>query len=317
MKNRVKLQIDVRLLRPLTSFADGGVILEGKRCSLIVNPTSGGYSRHKIDQVMAALENHGFRPELLMTATAADPPLFARRLCLEEPDPLLMVGGGDGTLNGVLNGLLPGQGTIALLPLGTANVMARELGITSAEEAVRRVVRGTTRMLPVGLIQGTGVEKYFFLMAGIGFDGAVVADVRLEEKKLIGKGAYLLAALRRLIEWDRQLVTLSTEAGEMACHSIVVCNGARYGGDFVLAPDADLFSPGFQVVCIRNRSRWTYVRLALALLAGRKPAGEGIATVALRELAISGSKALQADGDYVCHTPVRITTVNDFVRMIV
>jgi diacylglycerol kinase family enzyme len=99
-------------------------------------------------------------------------------------------------------------------------------------------------------------------MAGIGLDGAVVEGVRLAEKKAIGKGAYLLSALRRLADWDRQ---------------------------------------------------W----LALAVAAGRLPAGNDFTSFYARNLEVSGSKAVQVDGDYCCHAPLSITAVENFVRVIV
>lgn len=288
-----------------------------KRCFLIVNPTSGSYSQQKIERVMTALQGHGLVPELMLTGSAADAPLFARRICAEEAEPFIVAGGGDGTINGVVNGLVPGRAMLGVLPFGTANVLARELHIKSLDDAVQKLVRGEMRRLQVGLIEARGERKYFFLMAGVGFDGAVVENVRLGEKKIIGKGAYLLSALRTLAAWDRQQMEIRADGRVVECHGAVVCNGAKYGGDFVLAPAADIFTPGFQVVCVRGAKRRTYLKLALDLVAGRAPQGKDIAVFTARELEISGNKAIQADGDYCCHAPVRITAVEDFVRVIV
>ncbi|ABQ25821.1 diacylglycerol/lipid kinase family protein [Geotalea uraniireducens] len=288
-----------------------------ERCFLIVNPTSGSYSQQKIERVMTALRGHGLIPELMLTGSAADAPLFARRICAEEAEPFIVAGGGDGTINGVVNGLVPGRATLGVLPFGTANVLARELNIKSVDDAVQKLVRGGTRRLQIGLIEARGERKYFFLMAGIGFDGAVVENVRLGEKKIIGKGAYLLSALRTLAAWDRQKLEIKVDGRVVECHGAVVCNGAKYGGDFVLAPAADIFTPGFQVLCVRGGKRWTYLKLALDMVAGRPPQGKDIAVFPARELEISGNKAIQVDGDYYCHAPVRITAVEDFVRVIV
>ena len=288
-----------------------------KRCYLIVNPTSGLYSRQKIEGVMTALQGHGWAPELLLTGSAVDAPLFARRICADEPEPFVIVGGGDGTINGVLNGLVPGRATLAVLPIGTANVMAKELRINSVAEAVAKILRMETRRLSVGLLEAHGERKYFSLMAGIGLDGAVVKDVRLAEKKMIGKGAYLLAALRRLVNWESERLEMRADGRVLDCHSAIVCNGSKYGGNFVLAPAADIFSPGFQVLCVRDGRRWTYLKLALALLAGRVPQGGGVELFHARELEVIGNKAVQVDGDYHCHAQLRITADENFVRVIV
>jgi YegS/Rv2252/BmrU family lipid kinase len=288
-----------------------------KRCYVIVNPTSGSYSRQKIEAIISAFRGHGLRPELMLTGSAADAPLFARRACEEETGPLIVVGGGDGTINGVVNGLVPGRATLGVLPFGTANVLARELKIRSLEESVEKIIRGKTRPLSVGMLEAHGETRYFFLMAGIGLDGAVVEGVRLAEKRLLGKGAYLLSTLRVLAGWDRQLFALRADGRDVVCHSAVVCNAAKYGGDFVLAPEADLFVPGFQVVCVSNGKRSAYLKLVMDMVAGRKPHGKNVAAFAANRLEIADNRAVQLDGDYCCHAPVTITAVENFLGLIV
>ncbi|GFE57568.1 diacylglycerol kinase family protein [Geobacter sp. AOG1] len=287
------------------------------RCFLIVNPTSGGYSPRRIEEIVATLRRRGKVPELLLTGSAADASLFARRICTEAAEPFIVVGGGDGTINGVLNGLAPGKATLAILPLGTANVLAKELGIRSLEDAIRKITGGEARSMAVGLLEAQEEKRYFSLMAGIGFDGAVVEDVRLGEKRVVGKGAYVLSAMRRLAAWDREPLRIRADGREVECHSAVICNGARYGGDFVLAPGADIFTPGFQLVCIKGCTRRTYARLTLELLRGLVPTEPGVITFPARLLEISVPKAVQVDGDYAGRSPLRITAVEKFVKVLV
>ena len=287
-----------------------------RRCFLIVNPTSGSYSQKKVDRIMEGLRQRGMEPELMPTRSAADPALFASRLCAEVPDPLIIVASGDGTVNGVLNGLLPGAATLGVVPLGTANVLARELKIASMEDALDRLARGASRPLSVGEIECGGERRRFVLMAGAGVDGAVVRGVRLGEKRLIGKGAYLLSALRLLAAWDRSELQVKGGGRSLSCHSAIVCNAARYGGEFVLAPQADLFTPGFQVVCISG-GRAGYLKLALLIALGKLPSSRQVTLFPAGDLELSGAKAVQLDGDYFCDTPLRIRSVPGLVRLIV
>lgn len=287
-----------------------------RRCFLIVNPTSGSYSQKKVDLMMEGLRQRGMAPELMPTASAADPALFASRLCADVPDPLLVVAGGDGTVNGVLNGLVPGAATLGVIPLGTANVLARELKIASVDDALDRLARGVSRPLPVGEIEYHGKKRRFVLMAGAGVDGAVVRGVRLGEKRVLGKGAYLLSALRVLSAWDRSELQVTGGGRSLSCHGVIVCNAARYGGDFVLAPQAELFTPGFQVVCIRG-GRLGYLKLALLLALGKIASTPQVTLFHADELELSGAKAVQLDGDYFCDTPLRIRSVPELVRLIV
>ncbi len=288
-----------------------------RHCAVIINPVSGGYAEEKRRALAAALERAGLAPEFLLTGGPDDPARFARRLCAEREHPLIVACGGDGTVNGVINGLDPGRATLAVAPFGTANVLARELGISSIEEAAARIARGATRPMAVGLLQAEDRRRYFFLMAGIGFDGAVVEGVREGEKKRFGKGAYLLSALRILGSWQTDLLEIDADGERVLCHSAVVCNAARYGGGFVLARGADIFTPGFQVVCVQTASRATYLRLALAAVTGRDGGGGTIRRFTCRELTVTGRKAVQVDGDFWGDSPVRITAVAEFVRLVV
>lgn len=286
------------------------------RCSLVVNPTSGSYSEAVIRRVMAALRDGGLAPELLPTGGPDDAARFAARICAEEEHPFIVACGGDGTVNGVINGLEPGRATLGFIPLGTSNVLARELGIGSVDEAVGRIVRGGSRPMTVGLVEGFGLRRYFFLMAGIGFDGCVVEGVREKEKRRFGEGAYLLAALRTFAAWDRRMMEVSAGGERRLCHGVVVCNASRYGGRYVLAPGASLFEPGFRVVCIGGATRMGYLRLALGVVAGRGARGGGVSVFKADEVEIGGNKPVQVDGDFICHSPVRISSVPGFVRLV-
>lgn len=285
-------------------------------CFLIVNPTSGTYSQQRVDRIMAGLEERGLAPKLMPTQSAADPARFAARICAEESDPLIVVAGGDGTVNGVLNGLAPGAATLGVVPFGTSNVLARELDIVSVDDALDRLARGETRPVSLGEVVSGGESRRFVLMAGAGFDGAVVRDVRLSEKKAIGKGAYVLSALRALWNWDASKLQVKGGGRSVSCHGVIVCNASKYGGNFVLAPEADLFVPGFQVLCISG-GRLAYLGLALGLLNGSAPFSSNVTSFQAATLEISGGKAVQLDGDYVCPTPITVRTLPDLVRLVV
>lgn len=286
-------------------------------CTLIINPTSGSYSEALVNRVTTLLASAGFAPTVLLTGGPDDAAAFAASICAAEEHPFIVAGGGDGTMNGVLNGLVPGKATLAFLPLGTANVCARELGIGSVDEAVRRIIRRETRPLSAGVLEGFGVCRRFFLMAGIGFDGFVVEGVLGTEKKRFGKGAYLLSALRTLAAWDGRPMELEAGGERRSCHSVIVCNAARYGGSFVLTPGASLFEPGFRVVCVEGARRRDYLRLALRVAAGRGAVGAGVTVFDADTLTIGGNKAVQVDGDFICHGPVTIRTITDCARLVV
>jgi diacylglycerol kinase family enzyme len=233
-----------------------------------------------------------------------------------EP-PLVIVAGGDGTVNAVVNSLTPGMATLAVLPLGTSNVLAAELGICSVEDGVQRILNGATRPLSVGVLETDTACHRFVLMAGIGFDGAVVRDVRPMAKRLLKKGAYALSAALSTMKWDTSLMDVVTPERTIACHSAIVCNASRYGGSSILAPRSELFSPEFSVVCIRKNLRRTYLRLAVDLLSGRFDSSRDIIRIPADRVEIRGTKPIQIDGDFIGYSPATLETMSDFARIIV
>ncbi len=287
-----------------------------KACTVIINRLSGTFSEEKADKVRSFLISKGKAPRLCFIHNLDEATEISRKACRETSDPFIIVGGGDGTVNGAINGLTPGAATLAILPFGTSNVLSRELEIHSLDDALQRIARGRARPTPAGLLVNEKTRRYFILMAGIGFDGAVVRGVAFREKRMLGKAAYVLSAIRQLMKMDKEMTEVIADGMKYDCHSLIICNSSKYAGKFVLTPEADLFEPRFRAVCIESRDRCTYLRAAMSLLDGKGMRGPGVRTLTARELAISGCKPVQVDGDYLCDSPVRISIVPDFVSLI-
>ncbi|MEA5115504.1 MAG: YegS/Rv2252/BmrU family lipid kinase [Geobacteraceae bacterium] len=286
------------------------------KCTLIVNPLSGGYSTSKAREAQSALKKLGMYCRLVETGTPGDTADLAAEICREETDPLIVIGAGDGTINSVVNGLIPGRATIAVLPFGTSNVLSRELGIFTPADGMKRIAAGRSRPVSVGLIEKDSTKRIFLLMAGIGFDGAVVKSVGPLEKRFLGKCAYVLSALRHLLAGETGSFRVEWDSGHTDCHSVIICNASKYAGNFSLAPSASLFEPGFQVVCLEKGSRAFMMRAMFTLLTGRGMRGTHIRTFRAGKLRIRGNMPLQADGDFYFHAPAEIRSVPDFMRII-
>lgn len=287
-------------------------------CVLIANRGAGSYSGQVLERMLTLLRDGGVSAELWLAGDFGEISGMAAQASRMPGGPLVVAAGGDGTINAVLNGLAGSGAPCALIPLGTANVLARELGIESPEDAVSRIIAGTSRPFSAGLIRGNGRETRFFLMAGIGLDGHVVRGVTLPQKRRFGKGAYLLAAVRHALSWDKGRIQVTTPAGRFSCHTLVVCNTARYGGSFLLAPQASIFSPTLDLVAVRANSRGAYLRLAAALLQGRSPvADDDLFTLQAERICVEGVKPIQVDGDDWGDTPVEIIVEREYGRIIV
>jgi diacylglycerol kinase (ATP) len=285
-------------------------------CSVIINRLSGTFSESKADHVKSFLDSIGMNPRLHFIHNIEEATAVSRSACAESSDPLIVIGGGDGTVNGVLNGLSPGSATIAILPFGTSNVLTRELSIDSLDDALQRIALGVSRPVAAGLLDNGIMRRYFLLMAGIGFDGSVVRGVRFREKRMLGRSAYALSAIRHLVGMEKELMEVVADGKRYDCHSLIICNSSKYAGKFIMAPGASLFEPLLRAVCIKSPYRRTYLKAAMMLLAGKGLRGPCIRTLTAGEFSVSGNKPVQVDGDYICNGPVRISIVPDFVRVI-
>jgi len=284
---------------------------------LFVNPLSGSYARKRINRVITRLKNAGLSPTIFSVTTAAEIHSCCRQINETAEAPLVIVAGGDGTFNAVVNGLQPGTATLAVLPMGTSNVLAAELGIKSIKNGIKRIIKGNTRPLSLGLLHLEQGSHRFVLMAGIGLDGSVVRDVWPLGKRLLKQGAYALSAFVSAFRWDRSLIEIITADRQIECHSVIVCSASRYGGDFIIAPEGDVFSPELTAVCIRKNRRRSYIRLAFELLRGTSDTSSELIRIPAGGLEIRGTKPIQIDGDFVGYSPARISAVQDFAQIIV
>lgn len=160
---------------------------------IIANPTSGSFPhhRHTHQDTLAFLKAHGWQVELWLTRAPGDARALAR-CAVEQQISMVIVAGGDGTINEVIQGLAGSETALGVLPTGTVNVWAREMGIPLDLAKAREIlVHGQTRRIDLGRVN----ERYFLLMVGIGFDGEVTQAVERKPLKRLGVLGYALAAL--------------------------------------------------------------------------------------------------------------------------
>ncbi|NTV50591.1 MAG: diacylglycerol kinase family lipid kinase [Geobacteraceae bacterium] len=284
---------------------------------LFANPASGRHSSVRLQFVLERLRAGGIIPEIFQVRTPAEISSCCIGINRECGPHLVIVAGGDGTFNAVVNGLNPGTATLAVLPFGTSNVLAAEIGIASIEDGVARIVTGKTRSFSIGLLEHESSSHRFVLMAGIGLDGAVVRDVQPIAKKFLKQGAYALSALKRAIHWDTSLFEVRTPESAVTCHTAIICNASRYGGNFILSPGSSPFSSGLSAVCITGNTRRTYLNNALDLLRGRSEKSRGLIRIDSSTFEVKGNQPIQIDGDFVGYGPARLSELADFARIIV
>jgi len=282
------------------------------KIKLIANPAAGGDALRRIRQVQDHFERHACSVDLFLTTCRGNAEQAAAAARAGGYDRIVALGG-DGTLNEVINGLAPSPIPLAFIPLGTVNVLALELGIPFAlEEACRVALFGTPRPLALGSAGG----RKFLLMAGIGFDAAVVRRVSGRLKRRIGRFAYVAAALQELCGYAAPplQVTLADGTTEEASW-VVIGNGRLYGGRFSLTPGARLDDESFEVFLLRPSGRLPLLGALLRAGCGRPPgvAARLVRTTALR---IAGPAPVQVDGDDLGDLPLDFTVLPRGIVMV-
>lgn len=283
------------------------VVITVRRVTVIFNPTSGRRRRRRLAAVLKALESAGCAVTLRETTKRGDAEAFAREASCATCD-RLVAAGGDGTINEVINGLSDAALPLALVPLGTANVLAAEIGLsTRTADIVRAILHGTPR--PVFL--GRANARKFAMMAGVGFDALAVTRVDLAIKRRTGKFAYVLAGLIQLARQKPTLYDVEIDGKSYRAASAIVAKGHFYAGRYICAPAARLDRPQFEICLFTRPGRWNVLRYALALALNRLGRLPDVTVVPGHRVHITGlaGDPVQSDGDIIALLPVEMEIV--------
>lgn len=278
----------------------------GLRALVIHNPAAGGRRRRRLAATLRLLEAEGCRIMLCETKGPGDAERLARAIDPATCD-MIVAAGGDGTINEVANGLIASghRVPLAIVPLGTANVLAKEIGLrTGPRDVAGAILRRRSRPVHPGLANG----RHFVQMAGAGIDAHVVQGVNLALKRRTGKLAYVVESLVQAFRYDFPLLTVTIDGARHTARMVVVCNGRHYGGPFVAAPEASLAAEEFHVVMLEQGGIGAVLRYGAALLAGRLPYLPDVRVIAGRQIRIEGplGAPVQGDGDTIASLMVDI-----------
>jgi len=246
---------------------------------LIVNPLAGGGRRvRQLEEARSIFRNAGVETEVQNTTGPGDATVCARR-AVEQSRQLVIVCGGDGTVNEAVNGLACSQVPLAVLPAGTANVLAKELSLPwNLPRAAEMIVHAPYKRIALGLAipeKSSGEPRYFLSVAGAGADGALVAAVRPEIKLKAGILAYWQEGFRQLSRYDFPLFHTMMAGGGIGERNsidaslVIVGRTKNYGGPFKITTQADLLSSEFELAFVTTRSAWRYIAYLPRVWAGK------------------------------------------------
>lgn len=287
---------------------------------LICNPAAKSMSEAKIERACRLLEQKDYRVELLLTKQRGEAGQLAKEATKKTPL-VVIAAGGDGTFNEVANGLAGSEIPMAVLPMGTTNVLAKELGIpASVEGALEVALNNTPKSVSLGRIalvrDSSPVSRYFILMAGIGFDGEAVFGINETFKKISGKGAYLYSGVKTLSQFAPDELEVTVDGRAHAASSVIVGNASKYGGNFRVTPDARLTDPILYVCLFKGRKRLDTFRYIFGIVTGSHLKFADVAYLQAKNIEIKGSAHIQIDGDYFGMTPAEISIVPNALRLV-
>jgi len=298
---------------------------------LIHNPNagSGGKGRRTmLDEARRIFAASGIQTDLAETTKTGDATEMAQR-ANEERRQLVIACGGDGTLNEVVNGLA-GQKNghrvpLALLPGGTANILAKELNLPwDIPSAAELLVRGVVREIPLGLatpLNEPAKQKYFLSVAGAGPDGMIVYAIDLDLKARVGILAYWWQGAYEAFRYKFQHFRV-TAAGKQVDSSLVVVGRTKhYGGPFKITTDADLYEEKFELMSLTTQSGLRYISYLPSLWLGKLRGTEGVhfwkADSILCEPLGKDPIYAQVDGESLARLPVEFKIVPRALKLLV
>jgi len=288
---------------------------------LIGNPAARGASLKKFESAAVFLREKGFDTKLLLTEKSNDATRLASDAVMEKPYAIIAAGG-DGTINEVINGMVKSDTPLAILPLGTTNVLAKELDIPEyINGALEAAVSRNPRTVSLGRIElnpGTdsAYSRYFCLMAGIGFDGKTVHDMNTAVKKKSGKAAYIFSGIKNLLSYSPNQLFYYIDGKEFTGFSSITGKASKYGGNFKITPDASLSDPILYTCIFQGNKRSDILRYIFKVVTGRLFDEKDIVYLKSASVEVLGTAHIQIDGDYFGVTPAKIAVEKDALQII-
>src|ERR1700720_3220247 len=298
---------------------------------LIHNPNAGngGSGRRRLlDQARRILSSGGIEAELIETRGPGDATELAQRATTEGRQ-LVIACGGDGTLNEVVNGLTDAQNghrvPLALLPGGTANILAKELNLPwDIPGAAEKLIHGEIRDIALGLatpLLEPEKKRYFLSVAGAGPDGMIVYAIDLDLKARVGILAYWWQGAREVFRYKYPHFRVVTGDEKLDVSLVVVGRTKHYGGPFRITTEADLYSDQFELMGLETKSGLKYLSYLPTLWLGKLRGTDGVHFWKANSIVCEPLDAhpvyAQIDGEPLARLPVEFKIMPRALKLLV
>jgi len=320
------------------------------QAELIYNPYGGQVVvRHELDNVVAFLNRYGWSVTIRETSKPLEAIELARH-AVNRGAKVVIAAGGDGTINEVANGLVNTDVALGVLPVGTTNAWALQMGIPTLNpmlpgiqavkliaaleeriarplpasyyrkvllDAARVLVEGQTVAVDMGELSG----RHFLMWVGMGFDAAVAQSVLVKEKRALGSWAYVFPAIESAYRYSSTDVCLNLDGKvvNVSTPLIVVSNIQLYGGMLAIGAKACVNDAKLDVCIFKGGGFFTFVQHAMKVLSHRHLQDPTVEYYQCREIVVESARSLpvHVDGEPFTKTPVVIHTVPSSLKVIV
>ncbi len=320
------------------------------QAEIIYNPLGGKVAvRHVLDNVVDFLSRSGWSVDLRETTKPLEATSLARNAVANGAG-VVIAAGGDGTVNEVANGLVHTEAALGVLPVGTTNTWALQMGIPALNpilpgtqtaklvagleellarplpanyyrkvlmDAARVLVEGQTLAIDVGELSG----RYFLISAGIGMEAAIVESISQREKKALGSWAYVLGAIESAYKYTGTEVrlTMDDRTLDISTPLVVVTNIQLYGGMVAIGARARVNDGKLDVCVFKGEGFFTFVNHAMKVLSHRHLKDPKVEYHQCRQVLVESSRQLpvHVDAEPYAATPVAINAVPSSLRVIV
>jgi diacylglycerol kinase (ATP) len=278
------------------------------KISIIANPVAGGGRPYRaIQRYMVRWPFPDWEVEILTTRAQNHAGLLAQEL-LDRPPDLLAVCGGDGTVNEVASHISNPPFPVAILPAGTANVLARELRLPlDPIRALQTALKRTVRHVDLGLLN-SAIPRRFLFVAGIGFDALAASWVPSGLKKKLGMAAYAIAIVECLRSYSFPEFRIVADGRAFTATSCLACNAKSYGGGLLFCPDAKMDDGLLDILVLQGVHRLALAGFLIHAWFGKPATYPWVHRLKTKSLKIEGPSEvlIQVDGELAGGLPADI-----------
>tara|TARA_Y100000034_G_scaffold40026_2_gene49324 strand:- start:16023 stop:16886 length:864 start_codon:yes stop_codon:yes gene_type:complete len=285
-----------------------------KKILLILNPNSGrGLGKQYLPTIKKFFKNQNL--DTFLTKKAKDATNKAK--ANKNKYNIIIAAGGDGTINEVVNGLIGGKASLAIIPIGTANALASQFNIpTDVHEACKLILKKKPKKVDIGKAN----NHYFLQSCGVGFDSKVISDVNTKYKQKTGKLLFYLNIIKNLFRYDLPKLRIIVDNKVTNGYTAIIMNSKYYAGNFIIAPKAKIDDGILNIIVIEKNSPLLIIQAVLGgHLFGKLLDFDDFSHYTGKNIKIQSIEKksfIQTDGELIGIAPVEVKVLNKKLSVI-